>query len=88
MSTANFGTSPFNKDLSKMTRFAVLFSAVFLCVCLTTAGCGGSGEGAPSADEVSNFVAENPDLMERTRQSELVDLEDLGSSEIEEISND
>ncbi len=59
-----------------MMRFFILFSAVLCVASLSISGCGGSGATAPSGDEISNFVADNPEMMEETKRYQADPLDD------------
>ncbi|TWU38793.1 hypothetical protein Q31b_38710 [Novipirellula aureliae] len=44
---------------------AVLLAMLFF----TAAGCGGGNDPAPSPDEITNFLEENPDVVEATNRA-------------------
>ncbi|MCM2369735.1 hypothetical protein [Aporhodopirellula aestuarii] len=58
-----------------MMRF-IMFSAVLCVASLAVSGCGGSGASAPSGDEISNFVADNPEMMEETKRYQADPMDD------------
>lgn len=54
---------------------------VLSTLCLVT-GCGGSPAGAPSKDEVTQFMEENPDIVAESRAAEAKDREERNTEAV------
>ena len=51
-----------------MFRSRLLFSFLTLSICAATAGCGSGGNDAPSDDEVTQFLDDNPQLLKDSEE--------------------